>query len=57
MPFHHMNTLNEKVKKEGGSCSEYIVEEGTHNETWNLNPEEYFNEILSFLDQCEAPAG
>lgn len=49
VPFAHMNRLSDLVKKEGGSCSEYIVEEGTHNDTWGRNPQEYFAEILKFF--------
>lgn len=52
VPFAHMNRLSDIVKKEGGICSEYIVEDGTHNDTWGRNPIKYFEEIVKFFEQC-----
>jgi fermentation-respiration switch protein FrsA (DUF1100 family) len=50
VPFAHMNRLSDQIKKDGhGNFSEYIIENGTHNNTWELNREEYFREIVKFF--------
>jgi len=55
VPFAHMNRLSDQIKKDGhGNFTEYIIENGTHNNTWELNREEYFGEIAKFFQQCES---
>jgi hypothetical protein len=49
-----MNRLSDVLRKTDRIFREYVMENATHNETWSLDPEEYFRELMLFFRDCEA---
>lgn len=48
IPIKQMNELSDRCESRH---YEYVIEDGTHNETWILNTEEYFQQFGLFFSR------
>lgn len=51
VPPKHMAELFDKATG-ARFKSKFIVEEANHNNTWTIDPINYFNSLNKFIDRC-----
>ncbi|CAD8082735.1 unnamed protein product [Paramecium sonneborni] len=50
VPVQHMAALQNAAQK-AQFINKFVIEDGDHNSNWSIEPEKYFNSILSFINK------